>query len=119
MHGSIEAACSEEPRMPKYEIRHPIKLDGDIHREGHIELEHEAAKPLVHSGSLTHINDDRPPPDRFDQFVAVIESFDKEDGTLWTAKGPDLKALKDAGVDIKAAERDALWTRYQDQAASE
>ncbi len=38
--------------MPKYEIRHPVKINGEIHRDGSIGLERDTAQPLVDSGSL-------------------------------------------------------------------
>ncbi len=43
--------------MPKYDVKRPVKIDGDIHKPGckPLKLAAKAAAPLVESGSLAEI----------------------------------------------------------------
>lgn len=48
--------------MPKYEVKRPVKLDGEIHKPGcdPLELDAKTAAPLLESGSLAEAADAKP-----------------------------------------------------------
>lgn len=41
--------------MPKYHVLSPVKISGEIHRDGVIHLDSGAAEPLLQSGSLAEV----------------------------------------------------------------
>ncbi|RMG58800.1 MAG: hypothetical protein D6717_02370 [Gammaproteobacteria bacterium] len=74
--------------MPHYEIKRPFKLGGDIHKPGDdlIELDADAAAPLVESGALA----ESPVPAKGDDAGETAEAPDAAgDGgkTAAAAKG--------------------------------
>lgn len=103
--------------MARFKIERPVKVGGEIRKDGEITLDPKIAAPLVKSGSLTPLGDDAPNPGGGDAvtFAEAIAKLDPNNPDHWMKSNgaPDLKALeKTGGLKLKAAERDSLWAEH-------
>ena len=109
--------------MARFRIISPVKIDGEIHKPGHddLELEPEKAAPAVVSGSLVPVNEisvNRPTieAERLALIRTAIGKLEPGKKTHWTADGrPEVAALKKVGglEEISAEERDVAWEMIQ------
>ena len=103
--------------MARFNIERPVKVDGEVRKDGEITLDPKTAAPLVKSGSLTPLGDDAPNPGAGDAitFAEAIAKLDPNNPDHWMKSNgaPDLKALeKTGGLKLKAAERASLWAEH-------
>lgn len=99
--------------MARYKIERPVKLDGEIRKDGEVTLNQIHAAPLVKSGSLVPLGENAGGAPDFSDAIAKLDP-NNPDHWMKSNGAPDLKALeKVGGLKLKAADRDGLWAEHQ------